>query len=319
MRTGLPVLIMVAASIIAASALAQPTVTMGDVTFIISSRGSLTVKDLSGNIGLGSLMNWGPAWSWESACSWQDSWSRVSGPTGTEKVFYMENFCRCTYAELQFGVKYWIGTEALVLEVNATATQDSEFAGMSWTFQIPISRFAGKTIYVVLRDGSRVPVNLRSEHVPGNVTLAYNEETAGWIIPADGEKGVVLGVFSDLWPQGVTTAVEDEREWQGTTYALRNWLSQYFTLSEGQTIRAVVYVAPYTGENLDARVNQLLQFAGELSSGSSLTEVKAGMIATLKIEEGAEAGIPYAMVVAVALVAIAVLAALFYVVRARRR
>jgi len=127
---------------VAVAASAQPNYRVGPLLFAISNRGVVRISGEGFNLGTGSLMSWGPGWQWVDSCSWQDSWSLVSGPTGSEVEYEVECYAKCAFAEFRPKVKYWVGANATLLEVNLTVVSDSSFAGMAWTLQIPIERFA---------------------------------------------------------------------------------------------------------------------------------------------------------------------------------
>ena len=204
--------------------------------------------------------------------------------------------------------------------VNVTAEGDSEFAGMAWTLQIPISRFAGERIYVVLTNGSWVEVKLREEHVPGNFSLLSLNEVACWVIPMDNDSGLVYSVLTDLWPQGISISIDDEREWGGNTYALRNWISQYFSLYKGQLIRVLVYLRAYTGDPGPA-VDRVLTYTERVAMGESLSTLKRAIIEELNLEEARAARsnpvTTYMLVAFFAFTALLALLILYYFLRTR--
>lgn len=320
--TKLPAFLLVLAVLAAATVSAQPNYQVGPFLFALSNRGAARISGEGFNLGTGSLMSWGPAWQWIDSCSWQDSWSLVSGPTGSEVEYEVECYAKCAFAEFRPKVKYWVGANATLLEVNLTVVSDSSFAGMAWTLQIPIDRFAGKTIYAIKADGSLVPLKLREQHVPGQAGLFSTDSAVGWLIPATNETGLVLALVSDLWPQGIMISVDDEREWAGGTYALRNWLSQQFQLPAGQLLRFLVYFAPYRGDPQPA-VQKAVGILRALAEGSTLDEVKAAVIEELGVEEARAARVsptalyaPYAFLAAAV---VAVLVVAYAILRRRSR
>ena len=107
----------------------------------------------------------------------------MSGPTGSEVEYEVECYAKCAFAEFRPKVKYWVRANATLLEANLTVVSDSSFAGMAWTPQIPIERFAGKTIYAIKADGSLVPLKLREQHVPGQAGLFSTDSAVGWLTP----------------------------------------------------------------------------------------------------------------------------------------
>lgn len=300
--------------------LAQPTYTVGPLEFSVSEAGMLTIYLKGAAVGTGSLMSWGPGWRWEGDCSWEDSWSVVGTPSADEVTFEVECYAKCSFAELRPRLKYWVGTESALLEVNVTAEGDSEFAGMAWTLQIPISRFAGREIYLVMMNGSLIRVKLREEHVPGNFSLLFLSEVAGWVIPLDEERGLAYSVLTDLWPQGISISIDDEREWGGSTYALRNWISQYFSLHKGQLIRAVVYLRVYTGDP-SAAVEEVLSRAKMLTAGEPLSAVRSAIAEGLNLEEARAArsspAVTYTLAAFFAFVVLLALMILYYLLRRR--
>jgi len=301
---------------------AQPNYQVGPFLFAISNRGAVRIGGEGFNLGTGSLMSWGPGWQWVDSCSWQDSWSLVSGPTGSEVEYEVECYARCAFAEFRSKVKYWVGANATLLEANLTVVSDSSFAGMAWTLQIPIERFAGKTIYAIKADGSLVPLKLREQHVSGQAGLFSTDSAVGWLIPATNETGLVIAVVSDIWPQGIMIGVDDEREWAGGTYALRNWLSQQFQLPANQRLRFLVYFLPYSGDPQQA-VRKAVDISQALAKGSTLDDVKAAVIGELGIEEARAARVSptalYAPYAVLAAAAVAVVAVVYTLVRRRAR
>lgn len=299
---------------------AQPNYQVGPFLFAISNRGAVRIGGEGFNLGTGSLMSWGPGWQWVDSCSWQDSWSLVSGPTGSEVEYEVECYARCAFAEFRSKVKYWVGANATLLEANLTVVSDSSFAGMAWTLQIPIERFAGKTIYAIKADGSLVPLKLREQHVSGQAGLFSTDSAVGWLIPATNETGLVIAVVSDIWPQGIMIGVDDEREWAGGTYALRNWLSQQFQLPANQRLRFLVYFLPYSGDPQQA-VRKAVDISQALAKGSTLDDVKAAVIGELGIEEARAARVSptalYAPYAVLAAAAVAVVAVVYTLVRRR--
>lgn len=262
---------------------AQPNYEVGPLLFMVSSRGAVRISGEGFNIGTGSLMSWGPAWQWQDACSWQDSWSLVSGPKGSRHDFEVECYARCDFATFRPKVRYLFGRNGSLIEINVTAVTDSSFSGMSWTLQLSIDRFAGRTIFVILPDGSTLPVTLREHHVPGQAGFFSIGQAAGWIIPVADNVGLVFSVFTDLYPQGIPQSIDDEREWAGGTYALRNWLGQQFQIPADQTLRFIVVLYPYKGDPAPY-VSKVVSAISELSRGASLEEVKTMLINDLGVE-----------------------------------
>lgn len=226
-------------------------------------------------------------WSWVGACSSQSEWRLVSGPAGSETEVELECHARCEYAEIRPKVKYWLGLTESLLEINFTVVSDSSFSGLSWTFQLPISSFSGKNVYIALMNGSLIPVKLREESVPGEFQLIWINEAIGYVIPIDEKSGLIFSVISDAWPQGMPVSIDDEREWGGSVYSLRNWIAQQFTLSAGQMVRFIVYLLPYS-DTPSFGVEKLASIYGELSAGAPLDEVKLKIIGELGLQEVSE-------------------------------
>ncbi|MEM1508367.1 MAG: hypothetical protein QXY49_01870 [Thermofilaceae archaeon] len=299
--------------VVAASAPAQPNYEVGPLTFNISNRGVLGLSKEGISVGTGSLMNWGPGWSWVSACSSQSEWRLVSGPTGSETEVELECYARCEYAEIRPKVKYWLGLAESLLEINFTVVSDSSFSGLSWTLQLPINRFSGKNVYIALMNGSLIPVRLREESVPGEFQLTWMNEAIGYVVPVDEENGLIFSVISDAWPQGMPVSIDDEREWGGSVYSLRNWIAQQFTLSAGQTVRFIVYLLPYSNTP-SSGVEKLALIYGELSAGAPLNELKSKIISELSLQEVGEKRAGSALLYTLlAFVAVTVIAATIFV------
>lgn len=264
---------------------AQPNYEVGPLLFMVSNRGVVRISGEGFSAGTGSLMSWGPAWLWQDACSWQDSWSLVSGPKGSKYDFEVECYAKCDFATFRPKVRYWFGRNGSLIEINVTAVADSSLSGMSWTLQLPIDRFAGRTIFVISPSGSKIPVTLREHHVPGQAGFFSIGQAAGWVIPVTDDAGLVLSVLTDLYPQGVPQSIDDEREWAGGTYALRNWLGQQFQIPADQTLRFIVVLYPYKGDP-SPYVSKVVSAISELARGASLEEVKTMLINDLGIEQG---------------------------------
>ncbi|MCS7104365.1 MAG: hypothetical protein NZ954_02210 [Thermofilaceae archaeon] len=299
---------------------AQPNYQVEHLIFMVSNRGAVRISGEGYSLGTGSLMSWGPAWQWQDPCSWQDSWRLVSGPTGSEAEFEVECHAQCNFANFRPKMKYWFGTSASLLEINVTTVSDSSFAGMSWTLQISVDQFKGRTIYIIGADGKLTSLRLREEYLQGQAQLVSVTGAAGWVIPATEDAGIVYSVLSDLWPQGIPVSVDDEREWAGGTYALRNWLSQQFQLPANQTLRLLIYMIPYKGDPTPA-VDQVVEVLKKLASGSTLSELKAEIIAQIGVEEALKARVSpttvYAPYVFLAVAVLATVAVAFILLRRR--
>ncbi|MEM3138404.1 MAG: hypothetical protein QW760_07790, partial [Thermofilaceae archaeon] len=240
-------------------------------------------------------------------------WRLVSGPTGSETEVELECYARCEYAEIRPKVKYWLGLAESLLEINFTVVSDSSFSGLSWTLQLPINRFSGKNVYIALMNGSLIPVRLREESVPGEFQLTWMNEAIGYVVPVDEENGLIFSVISDAWPQGMPVSIDDEREWGGSVYSLRNWIAQQFTLSAGQTVRFIVYLLPYSNTP-SSGVEKLALIYGELSAGAPLNELKSKIISELSLQEVGEKRAGSALLYTLlAFVAVTVIAATIFV------
>lgn len=260
----------------------------GDVEVVFTDRGAITVTRGAITIGTSNFRTWGPDWSWAATCSEQSDWNIVSSPTATETIVSVECSSRCSFASISWRVRAWIGLDALLMEINATADDDSSFAGVAWDFELPIAFFKGKSVEALFPNGSTVTVKLREEHVPGNWTIAYFTGGVGWIVPFEEGGGLLIAVFGDIWPTGMDLEVQDFREWGGTSYALRNWLFFDLTMFKGQRLRILVYVHPYANETELEEAKALVRdVMNRLAWGESLTTIREYIVSGLKLEEAA--------------------------------
>ena len=280
-----------------------------DVELFFSDRGVVNVSRGGFNVGTGSITTWGPNWVWEDACSSPSSWNIIGGPLATETLFEVECYSKCSFASIAWRIKAWAGLNAMLIEINATADDDSSFAGLAWDYEVPVALYRGKTVYALFPNGSTVKIALREEHVPGNWSLYYSSGGVGWIVPFEDGGGIVVAVFGDLWPSGMDLEVQDLREWSGNTYTLRNWFFYSIDMTAGQRLRVLVYLYPYSNnETLAQAKASIVGVMQRFSIGESLSTIKADLIRALKLEEAAaerrSAGPPPFMVVYVVVVAI---------------
>lgn len=295
----------------------------GNIEVNFNNKGIVTVSYDNIVRVTGGFNTWGPNWSWESACSYQNNWNALQYKLGDVEGEFSGAF-QCSFARASWSEKAWIGVNAVLIELNITATQESSFAGMAWDYDLPVGIFKGMEVTMLFANGSSANVRLREEHVPGVWVIIFQSGTVGWIVPFNEKAGVVLAVFGDAWPTGMDAQIEDEREWGGTVYALRSWLFFNFALSEGQMLRILAYMQPYTtAEERETAVLKVKEVTERLASGHDVELIKKWLIEDMRLEEAAElrrAQGPPPMLIAyigVAVVSVAVL--LFVLARARRR
>lgn len=268
--------------------LASSQYRFGGLEVLFTDRGAITVSRGGIDLGTSNFRTWGPGWTWASSCSEQSGWNIVKYPAATETTVSAECSSRCEFAAISWSAKAWIGLYSLLVEINATAADDSRFAGVAWDFELPIAFFKGNTVYALFANGSTVPVKLREEHVPENWTIAYFSGGAGWIVPLGEGEGLLIAVFGDVWPNGMDLEVQDFREWGGTIYALRNWLFFDFYMTKGQRLRILAYMHPYVNETeLEEAKEVVKNVMDRLSWGESLSTVKNDLIAGLELERAA--------------------------------
>lgn len=211
-----------------------------------------------------------------------------------------------------------------MIELNITTTQESSFSGMAWDYDIPVGLFRGMNVTMLFANGSSLNVKLREERVPGEWVIILQPGTMGWIVPFDEEKGVVLAVFGDAWPTGMDAQIEDEREWGGSVYSLRSWLFFDFTMSEGQMLRILAYIQPYTTvEERETAILKVMEIAKSLASGYNVGLIKEQLIEDMRIEEAAELrraqNPPLMLMTYIAVAIVGTVALLFFLLRSRKR
>jgi len=289
-----------------------------------STKGVVTVRHEGFTKTTGIFKTWGPNWQWIDACSWQDNWASLRASMGDVEARF-EGAFQCDFAKVSWREMAWLGLDSFLIELNMTADEVSTFAGMAWDFDLPITLFSGKRVQLLLSDGTMVSVKLREEHIPGTWVIdgSAHSNGVGWVIPYDGDKGLVVAVFGDTWPNGMSVHAEDNRQWGGNTYSLRSWLFFNFQMPKGVIVRLLIYVHPYSSpDELEVGLSRVREVARMLQEGESSDAVKSLLISAMNLEEAAAArkarGPPFMLVVyaAVAVVAVAVIA--FALLKRRR-
>jgi len=289
-----------------------------------SDRGVFSISYGGFTMGTGLFKTWGPNWDWVDACSIQSSWTLLRGATATETTVSTDCYSSCYFARIGWSVRGWAGLNAIVVEINATADADSNFAGVAWDLEVPVAFFRGKTVKALLSNRSEVEALLREEHIPGNWTVYYFTNGIGWIVPFDEERGVLVATFGDVWPSGMDLEVQDQREWGGSTYALRSWLFYNFQMTKGQLLRLLVYVHPYqSGEDLEQARSKAFSIIDRLAMGESLSDIKAELINELNLEEAATvrraASPPIMLIAFMAFITVIGVAILYILLKGRRQ
>jgi hypothetical protein len=316
----LPLYLLAAATLAALLAFAQ-TIEYDGVEVFFSTKGVVNVRHEGFTKTTGIFKTWGPNWQWIGACSWQDDWVSLKASMGDIDASF-EGAFQCDFAKVSWRERAWLGLDSFLIELNLTADADSSFAGMAWDFDLPISLFAGKRVTLLLSNGTQVSVKLREEHIPGTWVIdgsAY-PNGVGWVIPYDGDRGLVVAV---LGPNGLSVHAEDNRQWGGNTYSLRNWLFFNFQMPKGVIVRLLVYVQPYSSQDeLEIGLSRIREAVKMLQNGESSDAVKSFLISAMNLEEAAAArkarGPPLMLIVyaAIAVVAVAVIA--FALLKRRR-
>jgi hypothetical protein len=311
----LPLYLLAAATLAALLAFAQ-TIEYDGVEVFFSTKGVVNVRHEGFTKTTGIFKTWGPNWQWIGACSWQDDWVSLKASMGDTDASF-EGAFQCDFAKVSWRERAWLGLDSFLIELNLTADADSSFAGMAWDFDLPIPLFAGKRVTLLLSNGTQVSVKLREEHIPGTWVIdgsAY-PNGVGWVIPYDGDRGLVVAVLGDTWPNGLSVDAEDNRQWGGNTYSLRNWLFFDLQMPKGVIVRLLVYVHPYSSQDeLEVGLSRVREAVRMLQGGESSDAVKSFLISAMNLEEAAAArkarGPPLMLIVyaAIAVVAVAVIA-----------
>ena len=319
----LPLYLLAAATLAALLAFAQ-TIEYDGVEVFFSTKGVVNVRHEGFTKTTGIFKTWGPNWQWIGACSWQDDWVSLKASMGDIDASF-EGAFQCDFAKVSWRERAWLGLDSFLIELNLTADADSSFAGMSWDFDLPISLFAGKSITLLLANGTKVSVKLREEHIPGTWVIngsAY-PNGVGWVIPYDGDRGLVVAVLGDTWPNGLSVHAEDNRQWGGNTYSLRNWLFFDLQMPKGVIIRLLVYVQPYSSQDeLEIGLSRIREAVKMLQNGESSDAVKSFLISAMNLEEAAarrKARGPPLMLVVYAAIAVVAVAVIAFALLKRRR
>jgi hypothetical protein len=289
-----------------------------------STKGVVTVRHEGFTKTTGVFKTWGPNWQWVDACSYQDNWASLKASMGDVEASF-EGAFQCAFAKVSWRERSWLGLDSFLIELNMTADEVSSFAGMSWDFDLPISLFAGKNVTLLLANGTKVSVKLRREHIPGTWVIdgsAY-PNGVGWMIPYDSDRGLAVAVLGDTWPTGMSVHAEDNRQWGGNTYSLRNWLFFNLQMPKGVIIRLLVYVKPYSSQDeMEIGLSRIREAVGMLQNGESSDVVKSFLISEMNLEEAAAArkarGPPLMLIVYAAIAVVAVVVIAFAMLKRRR-
>jgi len=315
--------LLASATLVALLAFAQ-TIEYDGMEVFFSTKGVVNVRHEGFTKTTGIFKTWGPNWQWIGACSWQDDWASLKASMGDIEASF-EGAFQCDFAKVSWRERSWLGLDSFLIELNLTADADSNFAGMAWDFDLPISLFAGKRVTLLLSNGTQVSVKLREEHIPGTWVIdgsAY-PNGVGWVIPYDGDRGLVVAVLGDTWPNGLSVHAEDNRQWGGNTYSLRNWLFFDLQMPKGVIIRLLVYVQPYSSQDeLEIGLSRIREAVGMLQNGESSDAVKSFLISAMNLEEAATArkarGPPLMLIVYAAIAVVAVVVIAFAMLKRRR-
>jgi len=294
------------------------------VEVFFSTKGVVNIRHEGFTKTMGIFKTWGPNWQWIGACSWQDDWISLKADMGDVEASF-EGAFQCDFAKVSWKEGAWLGLDSFLIELNLTADEDSNFAGLAWDFDLPVPLFAGKRVQLLLSDGTEVSVKLREEHIPGTWVIdgSSHPNGVGWVIPYDGDKGLVVAAFGDTWPNGMSVHAEDNRQWGGNTYSLRSWLFFDLHMPKGVMIRLLIYVHPYSSQDeMEIGLSRIREVVRMLQEGESSDAIKSFLISAMNLEEAAAArkarGPPLMLIVyaAIAVVAVAVIA--FALLRRRR-
>jgi hypothetical protein len=277
-----------------AALLAFAQVEYDSIEVSFGSTGTITVVHERLTKTTGHVYAWGPGWRWEESCSYQGSWAVQPWRSGTsEAEARFEGVFQCSFAKVSWKVRAWLGVDSFLIELNMTADEDSRFKAIAWDFELPINLFAGKNVTLLLSNNTEVPVVLRRNHVPAMPAINGSSypNGVGWVIPYDGDRGLVVAVLGDTWPTGMNVVAVDNREWQGRTYSLRSWLFiDDFQMPKGVIVRLLVYVHPYSSrDELEVGLSRVREAVRMLQGGESSDAVKSFIISAMNLEEAAAA------------------------------
>ena len=311
-------IILIAVVLASLIAFSQAGYEIDGIEIAFSTKGVFQIRREGFTVSQGVFKTWGPGWQWVDACSWQDNWVALSYKAGDTDASFSGSF-QCSFAQVSWSENSWIGLNSMLVELNLTAAKPSNFSGMSWDLDLPIALFAGKIVRIVLMNGTEVQVKLREEHVPGTWVVEGSAFPNGfaWVVPYDDEEGLVLAVFGEAWPTGMSIHVEDNREWGGNTYSLRNWLFFDFQMTPGIFVRIFMFVRFYKSQNeLEEALRLVREVGNMVQRGEGADYIKSYLISAMDLEAAAEArrarGPPLMLIVyaAIAVVAVVLLAAI---------
>ncbi|MCS7104775.1 MAG: hypothetical protein NZ954_04340 [Thermofilaceae archaeon] len=272
--------------------LAQPVFSQYEydgVRVSLSNDGVIIFEHEAFTKSTGRFKTWGPAWSWEDACSLQDNWVSLHADAGDVEASFEGSFT-CSFAQVSWREQAWFGVDSILLELTLSADKDSNFSGLAWDLDLPISLFAGQTVSIILMNKSIKTVKLRETHVPGTWVIEGSQYSngIGWVVPYTSETGLVLAVFGEAWPGGMSIHVEDNRQWGGTAYSLRNWLFFDLALPPGVLVKLYVYIRVYKSlEEVEAGIQLINELSEMIQRGVSGDSVKSYLIDQLNLEEAA--------------------------------
>jgi len=319
-----PLALLTATALLALLAFAQASYDVDGVEVAFSTKGVFQVRYKGFTVSQGVFKTWGPGWQWVDACSWQDNWVSLKASAGDVDASFSGVF-QCSFAQVSWSERAWVGVNAMLVELNLTAQKPSNFSGMAWDLDLPVALFAGKTVRMILMNGTEKRVKLREEHVPGTWVVEGSAFPNGfaWVAPYDSDAGVVLAVFGDAWPSGMSVHVEDNRQWGGNTYSLRNWLFFNFQLTPGVLVRLNALLVFYRSSS---ELEEALRLVGEVRDmvqrGEGIDVIRGHLLSAMKLEAAAEArkakGPPVMLVVYAAAAAVAVALIAFIVLRRRK-
>lgn len=302
---------------------AQAEYSVGDLSVLFTTKGYMQVRHEGFVKSAAVFKTWGPAWQWVDACSWQDSWISLETKVGDVEASFGGVF-QCTFADVSWSQSAWVGVDSLLLELELTANKLSNFSGMSWDLDLPITFFSGRNVTILLMDGTEVTVKLREEHIPGTWVIEGSAfaNGFGWVVPYTDELGLVMAVFGEAWPSGMSIHVEDNRQWGGNTYSLRSWLFFDFQMVPGILVRPLMFIKVYKSwDEMMEAVSFIREIAELVQRGESADAIKEHIISRMNLEEAAAArrakGPPMMLIVYAGIAVAAVLLLVIIVTRRR--
>jgi len=197
---------------------------------------------------------------------WNDDWGQASGSDATaepiidNKGEYVTLTCYGMYRvhQLSMITNITISKTGIIMFSSRLVAERNEPTLMmiAWDSFLPIELFAGEKVYI--RAGGRVqeatlPVDFGTNPI-------FSSSDVQWIDFSKPLEGITLiNMAPDLHSEGI---VQDEREWNGTTYSarytIRSWGQSSMAQGEEVNTRVVIYIHGSGGYQGNLEVIDLL-------------------------------------------------------------